>query len=73
MLLHPAYTSVRTRVADDGRRSADRISLTSLPFFFEGANVEIPDGFATPVQDPKVSRKLLPMVLTEPKVDTHGI
>ena len=41
------------------RRSADRISLTSFPFFFEGADVKIADGFTTPVQDAELSRKLL--------------
>jgi hypothetical protein len=46
-------------VADDRCRNADRISLTSLPFFFEGTDVKIADGFATPVQDTEPPRKLL--------------
>ena len=54
-------------------RGTDRISLTSLPFFFESADIKIAYRFATLVEHPGLSHELLFNGPGRAESDTYGI
>lgn len=59
MPLRSVHILVRSQVAGRKCRSIDRISLASLPFLLEGADVKVADRLAVLVEDAKSPRELL--------------